>query len=123
MLIDVQKAISQFRPVFDYVNEDETEEERKHRRMSAAVATINTFWDQVNKERPFYAKTVYADLHELRVLMQGELSEYEILDRHDDGYWQRARANAEAISTKVDDVCETIRNGLRTISATEPAVG
>ena len=118
MLVDLQKAVGQLRPILDHCDPNETEKERKQRRLSAVVDPFNSFLDQVNKERPFYSKEVYGELQELRSLMHRETTEYRILDPHDEDYWLRARENAEAISNKIDSVCESIRNRIRAISAT-----
>ena len=117
-LVEVQKAVVQLRPVLDYVQPDESEEERKRKRLSAVFEAFNPFLDQINKERPFYAEDVYKELHELRSLMHREVSEYRILDPHDDGYWDRQQANAKSITDKIDAICEAIRDRMSAIAAT-----
>lgn len=107
-LVDVRSDVLQLRPKHDTVDENESEDERRRRRLSNATDSFNLFWDQVNKERPFYDESVFAELQDLLGLMRGEMIDYGIFTKHDTHYWKQAEENADAIVKKVDGICEAI---------------
>lgn len=117
-LIEMAKSVSQLRPPLDYHKPEETEEQRKLARLSRLSESAQRFLDQVNKERPFYARDVYDKLHELGQIVRVEAIEYQYGDASElSDYWRKALENSKAISAKIDEVCEVIRRRIGEISA------
>jgi hypothetical protein len=117
-LIEMAKAVTQLRPPLDYYNPKETEDERKRDRLTQLNEAGQSFLDQMNKERPFYAPTV----HEKLVALQSEIRKEAIEYQYDDQaknreYWEKALANSKSIQTLIDETCEAIRVRIGVISA------
>lgn len=112
-LLPVHKAVLALRPIFDYVKEGETPDERQKARLKAFGDTFNPFSHKVWEHKPFYPADVYSELNELLRLMHSEAVDYQHGDPHQHReYWREAQANSKAIATQTDKVCEAIRNRL-----------
>ncbi len=112
-LIDLRKATQGLRPILDYIDPEESEEERKRKRLKAFSESHRAFIDAVEKNQPFYPKEIYASLHEIALITYDEADEYAIRDPSrrplDQKYWESALKNQKAILKAVDDVRELIR--------------
>ncbi len=112
-LIDLRKAAQGLRPILDYLDPNESEEERKKKRLKAFSESHAAYGDVVEKNRPFYPKEIYASLYEIAMITYDEADEYAIRDPAkrpmDQKYWERALNNQKTILKAVADVCEKIR--------------
>lgn len=113
-LIDLRRATQGLRPLMDYFDPNEPEEERKRNRLKMFFDSYHAFADAVEKNQPFYPRDIYASLREISLITYDEADEYRVRDSEkrplDDKYWENALTNQEAILKAVDDVCELIRN-------------
>lgn len=117
-LIDVAKAVMQLRPALDRYDPEETEEERKSKRLSRLADAGQGFLDEVNKEKPFYAPEVHTKLMALQATVQREAIEYQYGDPvKQRDYWEKALENSNLIRAQIDDACEAIRARIGVISA------
>jgi len=117
-LIDVAKAVMQLRPALDRYDPEETEEERKSKRLSRLADAGQGFLDEVNKEKPFYAPEVHTKLMALQATVQREAIEYQYGDPvQQRDYWEKALENSNLIRAQIDDACEAIRARIGVISA------
>jgi len=109
-VIDVQRTVVALRPMFDQVDPKESDEERRNRRLQEFVEPFNAMQAAIWKSKPFYSATVHRELQELSHLIRRESLDYQHGDPHrDQDYWLEAKNNLEAISGKIDAVCEAIR--------------
>ncbi len=115
-LVDLRNATLGLRPVYDHINPDEAEEERKTKRLERFVDSYNTLISVVEKNRPFYAKQIYKALLDIINVAVNEKEEYEIRDPErrprDAKYWERAQNNQDKIVATIDKVSELIRDSL-----------
>jgi hypothetical protein len=118
-LVDVQRTVAALRPMLDYGDPKESDEERRSRRMREFGEAFNAMQAAVWKSKPFYSTAVHRELQELSHLVHGEAIDYQHGDPHRDlDYWREAQKNIEAISNKIEAVCEAIR---KRISASDDA--
>jgi hypothetical protein len=109
-LVDVQRAAAALRPIWDYTDPKESPEERRRRRSQEFGEAFNALQNAVWKRKPFYSAAVHRELQELTHLAHGEAIDYQHGDpNRDDNYWPDTIKNMEAISAKVDMICEAIR--------------
>ena len=118
-LIELQKAVLSLRPVMDMINPEESEKERKTRRLTNFGRAIEEFTDVTDKNRPFYSEDVYKSMEKLRKLTYSEAVEYKHLDPHDDKYWDKAQQNGEAILTEIEQCCKIIRGHIGSIRVSD----
>ena len=112
-LTDVHRMVLALRPMFDYTDPKESDEERRTRRMREFGETFNAMQTAIWKNKPFYSAAVHRELQELSQLIHSEAIGYQHGDpKRDSEYWQEARKNLEAISKKIETVCEAIRQRL-----------
>ena len=116
-LIDVAKAVTQLRPVFDQYDQSESEDDRKNIRLSRLADAGQRFLDQVNEERPVYSQSVYDKLMALQSTVFTESLEYQYVDqdKHRE-YWEKALENSKLIHTQINDACEAIRSRVGVIA-------
>ncbi len=117
-LIEVRKETTKLRPLLDHINPEESEEERKRKRLVSFGEAFQVFLDKVNKERPFYAQEVYEKLQELIDLVQTEAIEYQHLKGDSADYWKKAMENSKQINELIETSCERIRSRIAKISVT-----
>lgn len=114
-LDDVKSAALALRPMLDYVNPKESDEERKRNRLKRFSSAVAAFGDQVNKSRPFYAETVYVIIEEIWKLTNKEAIDFKHGVPHSDGYWERAMENQDTIIAAIDKCCNAIRERIRNV--------
>src|SRR5438445_7369720 len=109
-VIDVQRTVVALRPMVDQVDSKESDEERRSRRVQEFVEPFNAMQAAIWKNKPFYSAAVHRELQELSHLFRGESIDYQHGDPHrDKDYWLEAKKNLETISSKIEAVCEAIR--------------
>jgi hypothetical protein len=112
-LIDLRRATQGLRPLWDYVDPNESEEERKKNRLKKFAESQRAFADAVEKNQPFYPKNIYTSLRKIAMIAHDEADEYSIQDSErrplDQKIWANALENQQKILNAVDNVCEQIR--------------
>lgn len=113
-LITLRDAALNLRPVTEYVNPKETEEERKQKRLQRYHKSGKALYEIFETRKPFYPDEIYAGIKKLDQIIGKEVVQYKNrTDRDDRGfdpeYWEKAEANAEEISQEADRVIELIR--------------
>jgi len=112
-LVDLRSATQGLRPVFDYVDPNESEEERKKKRLQKFAECYNIFAGTVAKNQPFYPKDLYDSLFEISMISHDEADQYSHRDPNmrpiDRQYWDNALNNQKKILAMVEKVSEQIR--------------
>lgn len=117
-LIELRDASLGLRPVTDYVNPEESEEEKKTRRLNryhdAAIALYRVY----ETRKPFYPDEIYQGVKDLDKVVWKEVVQYKNRSDSegrgfDPEYWDKAEANAFAIREVADAVIGLIRNRIK----------
>ena len=113
-LVDLCKATLGLRPMFDRINLDETEEERKKARLKKYSESQIAFSNIVEKSLPFYPKDIYAIFRKISLVAANEADAYWIRNPDqrplDENYWKNAEENQKRMLSLIDEACEQIRN-------------
>lgn len=117
-LIELRDSSLALRPVTDYVNPNESEEERKKKRLNRYHEGAITLYKSYESRKPFYPDEIYDGIKKLDKIIWKEVVQYKNRsDREgrsfDSKYWDKAEANAEEISKTADDVIALIRNRVK----------
>jgi len=114
-LIELRDSSLGLRPVADYVDPNEAEEEKKKRRLNryhdAAIALYRVY----ETRQPFYPDEIYKGIRELDKVVWKEVVQYKNrTDSEGKGfdpkYWDKAEANSEQISKAANNVITLIRD-------------
>ena len=114
-LLELRNATMKLRPVGDFIDPNETDEERKRKRLERFGKAFDAFYPVVYENRPFLPSEVFNRLEESLKVMNSEASDYvrrrdePDQPRYDPKYWEKAEANAEKILKQTDAICEAIR--------------
>lgn len=114
-LVELRKAALSLRPVFDRVDPDESESERKSKRLTRFGDAIADFIDVTDKNRPFYSEEVFRSMEMLWKLTHSEAVEYQHLDPYGDTYWDSAQKNRDAILSEIEACCKQIRQRIGSV--------
>lgn len=109
-LFALRQATLRLRPTMDWIDPNETKEQRMQKRMAAFREPYNEFLDIVEKNKPFYPPTIYEALSAVREKCHHELIDYEYVDRPGSEYYKEARTNHDEIIQLIEGACECIRN-------------
>lgn len=114
-LVDLRAATLNIRPMLDYIDPKESKEDRLKRRLEAFQSNFNALREQVEKNRPFYASTVYDKLTEVVKLCHSEAINAEYHERPSHEYWREADKSRNEIVAAIDDTCESIRSRVSSV--------
>ena len=109
-LIELRYATLNLRPIFDTVDPNETEEQRKIKRLNKFGESYNNFLLKIMQYQPFFPKEIFSALEEIRTVAYSEALDYEYSNpKSIQEYWDKAKANSDAILKGIDKVGELIR--------------
>lgn len=114
-LVALRDSAHSLRPVLDYVDSRETEDERKQKRLKKHYDAAVTFYKAYETKMPFYPEEVYQGIKKLDLLARKEALEYETGKEKgfDKKYWDSASANALEMSKLTDEVMALIRSRIK----------
>ena len=108
-VVSLWRAATGLRPVFDQVDPNEAEEERKRKRLGALFQAYDEFVDIVYNYRPFYAEPVYQAANKLLQVSNKEAIGYGFGMNDREKYWVEAREHASEIVKLSEELCLIIR--------------
>ena len=112
-VVELKDSALSLRPVMDRIDPNESEDQRKEKRLRAFSEAGQSFYKHFETKRPFYPEGIYQKLKELSSLVRKEAVQYGLFsDRgkgYDPQYWEKAMANADEISKMAEVVMELIR--------------
>ena len=123
-VVELRDATTMLRPESEYVNPDESEDERKRRKLARYTSASRELYQFYEPRRPFLPETL---LKSLRVLDQ--VAWHEVIQfRHrspqgadyDPKYWENALENAAKIEAAADAVLAAIRQRAQTWEQFDP---
>ena len=114
-LVDLRDSALSLRPAMDYLNLNETEDERKQKRLARLQECMRALYLAAEKRRPFYPEEVYKLLNEFSQATWSEAVGYRLGRMSvDPKYWDQAQENAGAISSLANKALDAIRERIRT---------
>ncbi|WP_372177739.1 hypothetical protein ACCQ23_00660 [Xanthomonas axonopodis pv. phyllanthi] len=114
-LVDFRASTLQLRPMLDFIDPNESKEDRLKRRLTTFQSNFNTLRDQVEKNKPFYAQSVYDKLSEVIRQCHSEAIDAEYQERPSREYWKEADKNRKEIASAIDETCESIRTRVSSV--------
>jgi hypothetical protein len=117
-LVELRDSALVLRPVVDYVDASEAEEDRKRKRLKRYQEAALAFYKLYETRKPFYPDEIYNGIKELDRVVWKEVVQYKNRlpsegKGFDSEYWQKAENNSEEISKLADKVIGLIRNRIR----------
>lgn len=112
LLVDVRNATLALRPVLDYVDPNQPEEERARMRLSTQHDAIRSAMLFGEKNRPFYPEAVYSKLQALWKAAHAESVAYSHLKVPTVGfkeYWDKAEENRVKVEECTAEAIDAIR--------------
>ncbi|SHF56510.1 hypothetical protein SAMN02745753_02200 [Marinomonas polaris DSM 16579] len=108
-LVELNVSTSQLRPVFDTINENQLEDDRKRERYNNFATPFNKFASTIEKNKPFFSLAVYQTLSDVRKACYNESVDYKHGKSSDQNYYKNSVENNREISALIDLACESIR--------------
>jgi hypothetical protein len=111
---ELRFATQELRPILEYVDPAETEEERWQRKMQSFTKSYTVLVNAVEKHRPFYAATIYTQLDKLLGAAKKEMIDCRTALALGGGHvsgrtYERAQENMQTLLQIVNVMCETVR--------------
>lgn len=98
-LYSLRQATLRLRPVMDYVDPNESKEDRIRNRIRAFAEPFHAYRDTIEKSKPFYSEHVYTALSSVLDKCHNEVIDFEYSERSSKEYWAEA-AKTTKISLK-----------------------
>jgi len=113
-VVDLRAAVTSLRPIMDYVDPKQTEEDRKIERLKRFQESLSPFWEVYEKNRPFLPEKIYAACSDLVDLTHGEAVGYRYGSQREEGlkYWDNAKKAHGEILKGCDRISDLIRERL-----------
>jgi len=108
-LIELRNSTGQLRPILDYIDPNQTEEERKTERLKKVDKAFTACLLSFDKNKPFYSKEVYDEVEQTIRTVKKEVIEYQHGDVSDRNYRDQSEKNLDKIVSLIDNTCEIIR--------------
>lgn len=108
-LIELRTCTTLLRPESEYINTDETEEERKSKKLKEFKKAFDNCVDIYENNKPFYPKEIYDKIRETIKIVNKEVIEYRRGNKNTNKYWENAEKNSVEIVSSIDVICEKIR--------------
>ena len=114
-LVALRDSAHSLRPILDYVDSRETEDERKQKRLKKHYDAAVVFYKAYETKMPFYPEEIYQSIKKLDLLVRKETIEYDKgQDKgFDKKYWDAASANALEIAKLADEIIALIRTRVK----------
>lgn len=114
-LVNLRAATLMLRPTLDFVDPEQTREERIRNRLKAFAGPFETYRKLIEKYKPFYSPNVYLALSEILEKCYGESIGVEYVERKRSEYFKEARENQKQIVEAIDSSCEEIRKRIEEV--------
>lgn len=114
-LVEVRSATLQLRPIFDKINLDEPEEERKNKRLDRLYAARKALFLVRENKRPFFTEAIYQAILDIDKTAHHESRYFELYSPNDlkKNYWEDAEKNQKAITQSVEQAMGEIRERVK----------
>jgi len=126
-LVELRDATMSLRPEAEYIDPDETDDQRKKRRLARYTAASRALYLFSETRQPFFAEEILVVLRALDQVAWQEVVQYRRFSPHADDqafdarYWDRAAENSAKIAELTDNVIRSVRERVRRWEAFDPA--
>ncbi|PSV88396.1 hypothetical protein [Photobacterium iliopiscarium] len=115
LLVELKSATLRLRPIMDYVDPKQSEEERIRERLKFFAEKFGAVFKALEHNRPFYPHEIYEVLDHVCEKCRHESIDSEYTERNNSEYYKEARKNQQEIIDLINRACEVIRDRLRDV--------
>ena len=108
-LVKLKNVTYRLRPEGELINTEESDEERKNRKILAFKKAYKDCWIVFENNKPFYPPKIYKAIDAIFLTLRKELIQYRFDDDRTNEYWLNGLNNYQDISDKIDMVCNEIQ--------------
>ncbi|WP_192022180.1 hypothetical protein [Shewanella sp. WPAGA9] len=112
LLVELKSATLRLRPLMDYVDPNQSQEERIRERLKVFAEKFNAVFKALEHNRPFYPHDIYEVLDHVCEKCRHESIDSEYIERNNSEYYKEARNNHQEIVDLINSACEAIRTRL-----------
>ncbi|WP_146144902.1 hypothetical protein [Photobacterium sp. GB-27] len=118
-LVELRSATLQLRPIFDHVDLNESEDERKNKRLDRLYEARKALFQVRETKRPFFTEDIYQSILEIDKTAHHESIDYELRSPNDlkRDYWEDAEKNQTVMTQSVEQAMAKIRERVRSWDA------
>ncbi|EMN7358641.1 hypothetical protein WB890_004374 [Vibrio parahaemolyticus] len=118
-LVELRSATLQLRPLFDQVDINEPEVERKNKRLGRLYDARKALFQVRESKRPFFTEEIYQSVLDIDKTAHHESIGYELHSPNGlrSDYWEDAEKNQAAITQSVEQAMAKIRERVRSWDA------
>ena len=109
-IVDLKFHASLLRMKLTYSDGNETEKQRKEKKLTEFSSAYDRCLKTFEKNKPFYPKEVYDQLAKLIMIAYNESHEYKYDNIEMEEYWKNANENKMQILNLANVICEKIRD-------------
>ncbi|WP_158123487.1 hypothetical protein [Vibrio vulnificus] len=109
LLVELKTATLRLRPLMDYVDPNQSQEERIRERLQDFAEKFNSVFKVLEHNRPFYPHEIYEVLDNVCEKCRHESIDSEYIERNNSEYYKEARKNQQEIVTLINSACDAIR--------------
>ena len=124
LLVAFKNTVSQLRPMLDYFDPNETDEDRLKRRTKTANEAFNEVVYEYTYNKPFYSPEVFNTINQVLAIGFSEKIDYEHTEKYGKGKLKgeghlKSIENLEEISNHLEQIDEAIRKRIHSPRQTE----
>ena len=123
-VVELRDATTMLRPESEYVNPDESEDERKRRKLARYTSASRELYQFYEPRRPFLPEALLKSLRVLDQVVWHEVIQFRHRSPqgadYDPKYWENALENAAKIQAAADAVLAAIRQRAQTWEQFDP---
>ncbi|MEV3817092.1 hypothetical protein RI537_13350 [Aeromonas salmonicida] len=112
LLVELKSATLRLRPTMDYVDPDQSQEERIRERLQVFSDRFKSVHKALEHHRPFYPNEIYRVLDRVFEKCHHESIDSEYIARNNIEYYKEARQNQQEIIDLINSACDAIRSRL-----------
>ncbi|MCM2266462.1 MAG: hypothetical protein NDI60_01660 [Elusimicrobiales bacterium] len=118
-VVDLRAAVLSLRPIMDYVDPKQSEDDRKRERLKRYYDSLAPFWNSYEKNRPFLPEQIYHEFSNLADITRKEEAYYRFDSPKEDvrKYWEDSLKHRDEIIGSCDKISNLIRARLLELSS------
>lgn len=106
-LVTLKYATMNLRPIFEFIDLNETDKDRNEKRLKAFQDAFKVSWDAYEKNKPFYPKEIFDLVDNAMSVAQKELYQFHFFGDKKD--YDQARENVDELVTQIELVSNKIQ--------------
>jgi hypothetical protein len=111
-IVELRDSVLALRPEFEYVDLNESEEERKRRKLRRYFDAGRELYLLFETKKPFFPDQIYKSVKEIDQVAWMEVVQFKNRNETmqiDLCYWEKSREHAEEIKTRAEQIMDLIR--------------